>query len=388
MMFLGRNFGFLWLVLVSAGCAKSTNLPSSGTSKRPVSSDVKIGSDTNGGSKESSALPSTADDWTVEDLPLADVCKAPAGLGFRLEDGLSANNRYMLARFAKLGGSAMKFDQTFLSGLLAKAGFSKVKSFENKKKGVQGFSAHSDKMNLVVFRGTHSSGGVLTDLNFFISGSSLGGVSGGVHGGFKDAYDSVKGGLQAELNQESAKGLPTFFVGHSLGGALSMLAAADALSQGVKVAGLLTLGQPRTGNAHFAANFSSALREKYFRYVHANDPVPHLPPAPGAAFEAGEAVTENDVLKVGIQASAVLRFGHVGVPQHLGQASFSEASFYSDDKWDKAFWASNKNLGKALSGSSGSGGATATASGSSAQYNIVSDHEVEKYLCELVKQVK
>lgn len=386
MHFFTGSVWSLTLFLLISGCAKETKLPMAAGSQRNGSSDSKIGPEQKQDVKETVEPAAPAYDWTIDQFPMSDKCAPPAGLGFRLADGLSENNRYLLARFAKLGSVPFKFDQSFLSSFLEKGGFKTVRAFENKQKGVQGFTALGSKMNLVVFRGTHSSAGVTTDLNFFMSGSSFGSVGGGVHAGFKSAYDTVKAQISSDLGTESAKKLPTFFIGHSLGGALSMLAAADALSQGVNVAGLLTLGQPRTGNVYFAANFSSVLREKYFRYVHANDPVPHLPPAPGAASDAGSAITGNELLKLGIQASALFRFGHVGVPQKLGNAPFAAAAYTTDDVWDKSFWSSNKAFGQSLAALASGGDFSSL--GSTGQNNIVADHEVEKYLCEMVRQVK
>ncbi len=380
---------FVFFLSVVSGCSE-TNKKGSSVERRPAVADAKVGGerkDNVAGPQENANVSSEeSPEWTVENTPITHKCAPPAGLSFRLTDGLSETNRYMLARFAAFGPAPLKFEQTFLTGYLGKAGFSNVKVVENSQKGVQGFVATSSKLNLVVFRGTHSAGGVTTDLNFFMSGSSFGNVGGGVHAGFKDAYDSIQANLNSVLSNAETKKKPTFFVGHSLGGALAMLAAADSLSKGVNIGGLITLGQPRTGNVNFAANFSSALREKYFRYVYANDPVPHLPPSPGASFDAAATVTNNEILKLGIGASALFRFGHVGVPQKLGQAQFAIESYVSDDAWDKSFWKANSTLGQSLTNLASAGSNTSLSA--LGQNNVIGDHEVEKYLCEMVKVSK
>jgi hypothetical protein len=379
-----RIFGMVGCYFVLAGCARDKFVSQPPKKEPAAKSDAQISPDSE---KKQAAQSSDSalqiNDWAFDDLPMSDKCKPAAGLAFRLSEGLSPANRYLLARFGKLGSDSFKFDQTFLSEFLAKAGFRTVKIYENKTKGVQGFYALSEKMNLVVFRGTHSRSGVMTDLNFFMTGSGFGSSGGGVHGGFKSAYESVKTEIQSVLSQENVKKRPTFFVGHSLGGALSTLAAADALAQGVNVAGLLTLGQPRTGNTEFAGKFSSALREKYLRYVHANDPVPHLPLASVAASGAASGLADNNVLKYGMIAVAALKFAHIGMPLHLGRTTFLKGEYSNDEVWDQSFWSANKGFVQSLAASGG-----AAKQDDDSDYNIIADHEVEKYLCEMVTQIK
>ena len=64
--------------------------------------------------------------------------------------------------------------------------------------------------------------------------------------------------------------------GHSLGGALAVMAAAH-LQHKYKVVELLyTLGQPRVGNYYFASFMTQFIPNTY-RIVHYTDIVPHIP---------------------------------------------------------------------------------------------------------------
>ena len=77
--------------------------------------------------------------------------------------------------------------------------------------------------------------------------------------------------------------------GHSLGGALAALAAADTLFiAGAPLAGLYTYGQPRVGDRQFASQFDSALRSVSFRYVNDKDIVPRVPLFTAGYRHAGE----------------------------------------------------------------------------------------------------
>ncbi|KAK5978860.1 Triacylglycerol lipase, partial [Trichostrongylus colubriformis] len=69
------------------------------------------------------------------------------------------------------------------------------------------------------------------------------------------------------------------FTGHSLGGALATLAAARTAKQGLRANEKITVytyGEPRVGDALFATNYDSMIKDSY-RVVFRRDIVPHLP---------------------------------------------------------------------------------------------------------------
>lgn len=101
-------------------------------------------------------------------------------------------------------------------------------------------------------------------------------AGGEVHCGFREALGDVLDDLGAELDRHPGK--PLWITGHSLGGALAVLLAARALADGRAVGGLYTYGQPRVGDAEFAASWGPPLAGRYFRFVNGNDPVPRVPP--------------------------------------------------------------------------------------------------------------
>lgn len=66
--------------------------------------------------------------------------------------------------------------------------------------------------------------------------------------------------------------------GHSIGGAVATLAAAELRSTGLKV-DTYTFGSPRVGNTAFASFVTGTGQQgTNFRMTHENDPVPQLPP--------------------------------------------------------------------------------------------------------------
>lgn len=99
-----------------------------------------------------------------------------------------------------------------------------------------------------------------------------------VHQGFADAYMSAQDATRDAVAQ-ARKQHPDYEVwvtGHSLGGALASIAALDLVAAGVPVTRLYTFGQPRVGDAGFAAcmeEFVPGAR----RFTKGADPVPRFP---------------------------------------------------------------------------------------------------------------
>ncbi|EIS5620857.1 lipase family protein [uncultured Leclercia sp.] len=130
---------------------------------------------------------------------------------------------------------------------------------------------------LVAWCGTDSLLNVLTDLSFAPKRClpELAGA-GSVHGGFLDAYQLAKRKFGDKLSgvQESlAKGSKKLFVcGHSLGGALALLYAAEMkASQPV----LYTYGMPRTFTRSAIASLGGIT---HYRHVNDNDTITQIPP--------------------------------------------------------------------------------------------------------------
>ena len=67
--------------------------------------------------------------------------------------------------------------------------------------------------------------------------------------------------------------------GHSLGGALAVLAASDLKMAGKNILHFYTFGAPRVGDPKFVQWFDAKFGSQFKgRITHSHDPVPHLPP--------------------------------------------------------------------------------------------------------------
>ena len=135
---------------------------------------------------------------------------------------------------------------------------------------------------IIAFRGTSNIRDWITDAQFLrkLLVEEANGDRCEVHHGFLDAYESVIEPLAAYLRQIVVGARKVFVTGHSLGGALAILAALELKRQAFAIAQVYTFGQPRVGNAAFKRLYEWSLGSSTFRVVYQEDivaRVPHLP---------------------------------------------------------------------------------------------------------------
>ena len=152
---------------------------------------------------------------------------------------------------------------------------------------------------VVAFRGSASIRNWITDAEFertiLVSGED--GTCSKVHKGFERALNSILAPLIARLGGCSVLKMqdskPIFLTGHSLGGALAILAALELQRNGFPIAQVYTFGQPRVGNGDFKRRYDAALGDRTFRLVYQEDIVariPHLPAWPDVYRHVGTEV--------------------------------------------------------------------------------------------------
>jgi len=102
-----------------------------------------------------------------------------------------------------------------------------------------------------------------------------------LHEGFFKGYKKMRTAVLAAVRKirKVHKGARLVVSGHSLGGALATVAAADlVLNQGVDNIELVTFGSPRVFDKKGAEIVQdSKLEGNIYRVVNKNDPVPHMP---------------------------------------------------------------------------------------------------------------
>ncbi|KAL9060815.1 MAG: hypothetical protein Q9206_000861 [Seirophora lacunosa] len=156
-----------------------------------------------------------------------------------------------------------------------------VYEFENSlKTDVTGYVAIDNTRSLTVlaFRGSQSVRNFVTNVNFPATQTDIC-PSCTAHAGFWDSWVEARPGVMAALKTAAAShpGNRVAIVGHSLGGAIASLAAAEIRKSGV-TADLYTYGAPRIAGAALSNFISKQDMGGNFRVTHKNDPVPRLAP--------------------------------------------------------------------------------------------------------------
>jgi len=195
--------------------------------------------------------------------------------------------KLVLEAFAKdIREDTVSSREAFAKGL-ALGGFELLEIYDVPETETQGYLARrmtddpNDAMLVLAFRGTerHKLKDWLSDLNAKLVTPLHGRPGEKVHAGFYNAYRSIEEKLQADL--EKHKGPPLYIAGHSLGGALAVLAtrftAKDSLGA------CYTFGGPRVANS----KLSDIMFTPIYRIVNAADLVARVPPsAPTVQFLA------------------------------------------------------------------------------------------------------
>jgi triacylglycerol lipase len=138
--------------------------------------------------------------------------------------------------------------------------------------GTKGFTASVDGNVVIAFAGTEPNNPL-----DWIEDFSIIPTREGVTTGFEAGWESVRQQIGAVIQEALGK---IFFAGHSLGGALAVVAAKQlAKDLGAnRVGGVYTIGMPRPGNRAYAEDYNRLLGDRTFRLVHGEDVVPRVPP--------------------------------------------------------------------------------------------------------------
>jgi hypothetical protein len=217
----------------------------------------------------------TSDELLAEVAPIAanDVDAIPSRRA-----AYSDRTAALLAKLAMLAYIAFEDDEKrkILEGMLTHG---RVKLLETISiADTEAMVAETDKFVVVAFRGTSSRAHLKTDIQarLNVARVAVDGRSVRVHAGFYTAFRKIESKLREVLTaQDETKAV--YLTGHSLGGALALVAAAafggnDKL--GDRIAAVYTFGAPRVGGA----DFPSLVKAPHYRVVNSGDVVPLVPP--------------------------------------------------------------------------------------------------------------
>jgi triacylglycerol lipase len=150
-------------------------------------------------------------------------------------------------------------------------GFHDVTFFD--RDGSQAYRVRNEHDCIVACRGTepHEWNDIQADANAF---SVVAETVGRVHRGFRREVDDLWPMLETALAESE---LPTWFCGHSLGGAMATICAYRCFVSPIRCnpTGLYTFGSPRVGDRRYVR----FVKVKHYRFVNNNDIVTRVPPA-------------------------------------------------------------------------------------------------------------
>jgi triacylglycerol lipase len=252
---------------------------------------------------------------------------------------------------------AMACDFAYLDEAAAAPKFLETLGLEAKLISVENtqvYVAQGEKSIVVAFRGSQTpdtldglKDWLLTNANdlLILPEGRLGtdfvaaGVGARFHRGFLEALAEIWDPLLAAVDAAmKAKERPLWITGHSLGGALALLAAWRLLRSFIPVHQVYTFGSPMIGNATAAEAFQAEFSDKIFRYVDEEDLVPLLPAFSLVANPYGHCLNEVALGAV-VQAAAEATGGSaLGIFKSLGSKvaeGLLDASLL-DDLWHHA----------------------------------------------------
>jgi triacylglycerol lipase len=170
------------------------------------------------------------------------------------------------------------------------AGFSKAVVFDSGN--IQGYWCVAEDLAMLAFRGTGNVRQWLRDARFFPVEDEWGSI----HIGFRDGVMNVASVL-ADFGGAVKSCKHVWLTGHSLGGALAVVAAMR-LKSGANISPFLyTYGQPAVGLNGFAERFSVELPQRFWRFVNQSDIVTRVPPWPYRHTGAVKRIVRPGVLE-------------------------------------------------------------------------------------------
>jgi triacylglycerol lipase len=198
--------------------------------------------------------------------------------------GYSVHHAYGLAKAAELAYSDWDRIEAEATGW----GFDRVRYHHTAFRppfpleDTQAYTMASDHMIITAFRGTEPA-----QIRDWLSDSSTPpwpgpGGKGFIHYGFGEALESVFPEVKAAITEFRNNDQTIWFTGHSLGGALAMLAAARLYFEEPHLLadGVYTFGQPRTCDRILARAYDKVFTDRTYRFINNNDIVTQLPPEP------------------------------------------------------------------------------------------------------------
>ncbi|QDU75052.1 Lipase (class 3) [Bremerella volcania] len=173
---------------------------------------------------------------------------------------------------------------------------------------------------------------------------------GRVNSGMFHEFKNIREYLERHMQKLGIQGGKLVLTGHGIGGALATIAAAEWVNEEMfEIAEVYTFGQPAVGYPDFQQYMNERTAGRFFRFVHKDDIVPRIPPG----------------------------YVHVGELIHLGREGSSSSEMETTSETEELTW--RRLLAEKFFYESSS-------SGYAGLFPSISDHNVSKYLENILKR--
>ena len=215
-------------------------------------------------------LMACASELAYEQFEIEDTLKLNRILSKRLEHVLNTENQKKLANLTKRLSdlNPEKYNETLFEFKEIISG--EVKTFDIVDTDTQAIIIPTEKFLILSFRGTESYEDFYTYLKLFPTKCRSGGF---IHSGFMTSYESIESEITKYLDAKEFANMPLYITGHSLGGALAIVAA-KRLKHKDNIAACYTFGSPKVGDFDWVCTIKTPI----YRVVNSVDLVPSAPP--------------------------------------------------------------------------------------------------------------
>lgn len=156
-----------------------------------------------------------------------------------------------------------------------------------------------------------------------------------IHAGFLMAFRMVKADIEADVNSFAEEGHSLYLTGHSLGGALALIATREIGND--STGACYTFGSPRVAGYGFAQRIKTPI----YRIVNSNDIVPRIPPV----FLPNILKFLATVFPIPYQSWVTSFLDKFGGYVHHGDLRFlTRSTMESDDNYEDVLLLSNPNI--------------------------------------------
>lgn len=163
-------------------------------------------------------------------------------------------------------------DSAFIRQTVTGWGFNRFEDFTRNQHF--GIAIGNAEIVLIAFRGTDERADWRTNLNILFKRSPLGWI----HRGFMKATELFWSELPQRVSEFCDRDQTIWITGHSLGGAMAVLAAVKLLCENkLEIGGVYTFGQPPVGTPGFCSRFEERFPNRLFRFVNHIDVVSEAP---------------------------------------------------------------------------------------------------------------